>query len=192
MNYFLLNRLNLRTLLLLLHRIIFKYPKSTFLSPVKCWWPLSGVKFLHVFDCYFLTHLLLFVVYKWIFVIIRIKSQCQNFMWRRVGVVALCSSTFLNWKWFSFKSTFPFRLVFFQTFLFFLTSATHDPSGPSFIEIFGTGVLFDGILILDLNFKDGCLFLEAVQVNIVHVKRIFALKHFIHVFLNSGPNEGFV
>ncbi len=74
MNYFLLNRLNLRPLFLLLHRVILEHSKSTFLSTVKCWWPLSSVKFLHVFDRYFFTHLLFFVVDERIFVVIRIKS----------------------------------------------------------------------------------------------------------------------
>jgi hypothetical protein len=45
---------------------------------------------------------------------------------------------------------------------------------------------------LDLNFKDGCLLLEAVQVNIVHIEGIFSLKHLIHVFLNPGSDEWFV
>lgn len=45
---------------------------------------------------------------------------------------------------------------------------------------------------MDLDFEYDGLFFEAVQVNIVHIERIFALKHLIHVFLDSGFDEGFV
>ncbi len=45
---------------------------------------------------------------------------------------------------------------------------------------------------MNLNIKNGRLLFKTVEINIIHVERVFPLKHFIHIFLDSGSNERFV
>lgn len=192
MNDLFFDWLNLWTLLFFLHWIIFENTKTAFLSTVKCWRALPCVKFFHVFNRYFLAHLLFFVVHEWVFVIVWVKAQSQNLMWWGVCIGVFGSSTFFHWKGFSLESAFSFGLILFQTFFFLISSAAHNTSGPSFIKILGTGIFFYGFLILNLNIENGRLLFKAIQVNIVHIKRVFSLKHLIHIFLYSGPYERFV
>lgn len=169
MDDLLLDWLNLCSLLLFLHWVVLEHSKTTFFLTVKCWWALLCVELFHVLHCDLFAHLLFFVVYKWVLVIARVEPQCQHLMWGWIGFVVFGRSTFFYRKRLSFKCTFSFCLKLFQTFFLILTSSAHNASCPLLIQILWTRILFNRILVLYINLKNCCLFLQAVKVNIVHV-----------------------
>ncbi len=183
--------MNVRALLLFLHWVLLKYSETTFLSCVKSWWTLLCIESFHTLHCHLLTHMWLLVVHKWVFVVSWIKSQCQDFMWWRISfIVFIC--IFLHWKRFSFKCAFPFWVILFETFLFLFTSTTHNASRPAFIQVLGTGIFFNIIFINNLNSQNIRLFLQSIQIYVIHIWWILSKKHFIHISFHSRANKRLV